>query len=107
MQYKITQHFKNSIPFSEFQKNIHKNAIAKGFWESRNIPEKLACIHEEISEVLQAYRKKEDDKIPEELADIIIRTMDLAEHLKINLSKAIIKKHNKNLKRQYLHGKRC
>ena len=107
MQYKVTQHFKNSVSLSEFQKYVHKNAVKKGFWGNESIPEKLLLIHEEVSEVLRAYRNRMDDEIPEELADIILRTMDLAEHLKINLSKAIIKKYNKNLKRPYLHGKRC
>ena len=107
MQYTETRYFKNSIPLSELQKQIHENAVKKGFWENESIPEKLVFIHEEVSEALRAYRNRKDSEIPEELADIVIRTFDLAEHLGINLSKAIIKKYNKNLKRPYLHGKRC
>ena len=107
MQYKVTQYFKNSMLLSEFQKRVHKNAVNKGFWENDSVIEKLAFIHEEVSETLQAYRNGKDGEIPEELADIVLRTLDLAEHLKINLLKELIKKHNKNLKRPYLHGKKC
>ena len=108
MEYKITTRYhKPSVSLSEFQKKVHTNAVEKGFWNSGNIPEKIACIHEEVSEVLRAYKRRQDHQIPEELADIILRTLDLAEHLGVNISKELLKKYSKNLKRQYLHGKRC
>ena len=63
----------------------HENAIQKGFWDPNNKDthtifylKQLAMIHSEVSEVLEAIRKeKGDDKVVEELADIIIRTLDL------------------------------
>ncbi len=49
----------------KLQKKAHKNSRDKGFWtgpENDNIPTKLALIHSEVSEWLEAYRK--DPKAP-------------------------------------------
>lgn len=73
------------ISLDEWAKDIHNNAVEKGFWEPNNDDthvifylKQIAMIHSECSEVLEAIRKnKGDDKVVEELADIIIRTLDL------------------------------
>lgn len=102
------------IEFTELQKEIHDNAQAKGFWnEPVNISEKLALIHSEVSEVLEAYRRNNpfDDKLPKyrlatvELADVIIRCMDLAGGMGMDLAGAIAAKHQYNLTRPHKHGK--
>lgn len=76
--------------FDEWAREIHDNAVEKGFWEP-NTPEnhtifylkQIAMIHSEATEVLEAIRKeKGDDQVVEELADILIRTLDLYEGLK-------------------------
>lgn len=44
----------------QLQKKAHKNSVDHGFWEgpeNNNIPTKLALIHSEVSEWLEAYRK--------------------------------------------------
>ncbi len=49
----------------KLQKKAHKTSRDKGFWtgeENDNIPTKLALIHSEVSEWLEAYRK--DPKAP-------------------------------------------
>jgi len=99
------------------QADIHKNAVNKGFWEEVNIGEKLALIHSEVSEALEDYRAgkmniryREDGKpegFPVELADIIIRVLDLAEYFKINLLPPMLEKHAYNETRPYKHGKKC
>lgn len=109
---------------------VHENARNKGFWEdwdsicwedglNRNkdstldIDElfnlaastRLMLIVSEVSEALEALRKKDKDNFREELADIVIRTCDLAGGLNIDLEDEIIKKMNINKSRKYKHGK--
>ncbi len=104
---------------------VHDLAKTKGWYDgTRELPELVALIHSEASEVLEAYRetKPGDDLtvtryvgdnfkpegIASELADIVIRTCDTAAHLKIDLGKAIEEKHHFNTKREPRHGgKRC
>jgi NTP pyrophosphatase (non-canonical NTP hydrolase) len=62
--------------------DIHATAKSKGFWDDQVDPNfvlaKLALIASEVSEVLEAYRKEMGaEKIAEEFADILIRTLDL------------------------------
>ena len=83
----------------ELQKEVHANAIHKGFWyagQPANIPEKLCLIHSELSEALEDYRinrmvssinsNGKPVGFPTELADAFIRLLDLAEFLCIDLS---------------------
>lgn len=107
---------------AEWQRDIHQWAIEKGFWptEGRNTPEILALIHSEVSEALEAWRQVDcdvteiryrDDGKPEgfavELADIVIRVLDLAESIGVDLEEVIALKHAYNQGRPYRHGKRA
>jgi len=41
----------------ELQKEVHQNAIAKGWYEQeKSVPEHIALIHSEVSEALEADR---------------------------------------------------
>jgi NTP pyrophosphatase (non-canonical NTP hydrolase) len=60
-----------------------------------NVGEKIALIHSELSEALDAYRKKRfegSDNFGEELADVIIRTLHLAGIFEIDIEKEIMQK---------------
>ena len=95
--------------------DVHANAVDKGFWpeEGRNDGEMLALIHSEISEALEAIRagNPPDDKIPEftgvevELADAVIRIMDMAIARQWRVAEAIEAKMAFNKTRAFKHGK--
>jgi NTP pyrophosphatase (non-canonical NTP hydrolase) len=85
---------------------------SQGFWESDNTGEKIALMHSELSEALEADRKNLDaEHIPgftgveEELADVIIRILDFAGHHQLRLGEALSAKVAYNLTRPFKHGK--
>ena len=97
---------------------IHSNARNKGFWdadteENRTIfyLKQIAMIHSECSETLEAIRKEMgDDVVVEELADIIIRVLDLWAGMSIDqytnhsLKDAVYNKEKKNQDRPRMNG---
>lgn len=93
----------------------HHIAKEKGFWDcvDRNDGEMLCLIHSEISETLEALRKGNppDDKLPEfsaaevELADAVIRIMDLAHARGWRVAQAVEAKMAFNATRPRKHGK--
>lgn len=107
----------------DLQDEVHMNAVLHGFWdEGLNIPEKLALIHSEVSEGLEEYRKHGADRkmflytdpetgkpegLASELADTVIRCLDLAGGLGMDLEEAIGVKMEYNKTRERKHGKVC
>jgi NTP pyrophosphatase (non-canonical NTP hydrolase) len=100
---------------SGWQRDVHKLAVEKGWYDPpKSFGEYIALIHSEASEALEAYRCGidgmyfgDDDKpegVPSELADVIIRVMDFAEHLGIDLEEAMRLKHEYNATRSHRHG---
>lgn len=68
----------------------------------------LAKIASEIGEAVSVIQHNPKmDGLEEELADIVIRTMDLAAFLNQAFGNAMVDKMNKNLERPRLHGKVC
>ena len=93
---------------------VHDNARAHGWWdESREDGTLIALIMSEAAEALEALRKGNppDDKIPAysgaeaELADVVIRIMDLAAGRGWDIAAAICAKIRHNATRERLHGK--
>ena len=85
----------------------HKQAKNMGWWDKpRPVPELLCLIHSEISEAMEGYRKDQmDDHLPHrkmlevELADALIRILDMAGGLELDLGAAVKEKMNYNLTR--------
>ncbi len=66
----------------------------------------IGLINTEVSELLEDVRKDRSiEKQAEELADITIRVMNYCNRKGIDLESAILKKHEKNMGRESLHGK--
>lgn len=68
------------------------------------IPSKLALLHSEVSEALEAYRKGDRDNFAEEMADVFIRLLDTTYPLGIDLAAATLAKLAKNRTRGFRHG---
>lgn len=102
---------------NDLAKELHETSKANGFWDGEvtysKIMEKLLYTTvEEGGELIQAIKKNEGpDAVTDEVADIIIRLLDLYEVLvrldiaSPELDKAIILKNEKNRTRGKMHGK--
>lgn len=87
------------IDLKKIQKDIYDNKVEKGF-NVTDIAKEFCLTHGEISEAYQAYYKKLPD-LGEELADVLIYILGIAEILKIDLEKELLYKMSKNKKRVY------
>lgn len=94
---------------------LHETAISKGFWDGSinhdKIGNKLALVHSEVTEVLEAIRKNKGSKeVVEEMADVLIRLLDIyaamrnGELITHSLDDELRLKMEKNLSRPKLHG---
>lgn len=103
----------------EWQHRVHTLAVANGWWDRRalcpeGIAAKLALIHSEVSEALECVRdgqmdttEREDGKpegFPSELVDVVIRCLDLAGGMGIDLQEELERKHKFNRTRPFKHG---
>jgi len=113
---------------NELRDVVHRLAVDRGWYENRDVTDPnvlgamLALIHSEVSEALEEIRDHHPFigvggvRIPagggdtkpigfaSELADIIIRTLDLCGALGIDIEQAVILKHRYNATRTHRHG---
>lgn len=121
--------------FNELAKQVHQGAKDKGFYDdgkARNIGERLCLIHAEVSEALEADRNnnycpvnimgvvgwKDDESFithyketvkgtfEEEMADIIIRVLDMCAFKNIDIDGHVKAKARYNSHREKMHGKK-
>jgi NTP pyrophosphatase (non-canonical NTP hydrolase) len=111
----------HAIDSLEVLKEIYnKSARQHGFWDlyiqfkvndvevMHNLEAvKLCLIHSEVSEALEELRliPFNKDKFTEELVDVLIRTLDLAGEMRLDIVKVMKEKRLKNDSRPYKHNK--
>lgn len=88
----------------KIQTIIHAQNVNVGWWDdtpdvNARVPEKLCLVHSEISEAMEGHRKNlMDDKLPNrpmvevELADAMIRILDLGGALGLDVAGALAEK---------------
>lgn len=111
------------VEFDEIQRAVHTLSVEKGWYEGvvKNDPavtqQKLLLVHSEISEAVEELRNgrdptevyynegsKKPEGFPIEMADAVIRIMDVCEANGIDLESAIMLKHAYNKTRPHRHG---
>ena len=97
---------------SDFVREAHDNSRAHGFWDVEDprdpifLLSRLALVASEVGEAVEDIRDADHKHLGEELADIVIRVMDMAGGLKIDLEGHVLSKMSKNRRRPHGHGRR-
>lgn len=85
-------------PIITWQDDVGKVVEAKGFVRAKHFSDvdlllsKLALVHSEVSEAVEAARHQNWSNFKEEIADTVIRCLDLADSLDFDLENEMRKK---------------
>ncbi len=88
------------IDLAALQKRVYQNKVNHGF-NITDVPLEFTLAYGELAEACEAWRKKQDS-VGEELADVLIYLMGLAEILNVDLEKELLRKMEINEKRRYV-----
>jgi len=88
------------VELKKLQEAVYANKVAHGF-NTTSVDEEVCHIMSELSEAWEAYRKKTHEDYAEELADIAIYLLGLAEMTGVDLEKEILTKMEINAARKY------
>lgn len=91
------------IDLKEFQKEVMRNKIEKGF-NTTDVAVEFCRAHEELSEAYSKFSKNQDG-VAEEFADVAIFLLGMCEILGYDLEKELISKIAKNKNRKYIKSK--
>lgn len=116
------EHMLQQPTLDDLAQECHDISKAHGFWDHAIVEhdaaemraivnpsingEKIALMHSELSEALEACRDGDRDQEEEELADTIIRILDYAHARGFSMDKTVRAKITKNRDRPHLHGRR-
>ena len=88
--------------FADAQRRAWANKVAKGF-NTTDVALEFALLHGEVSEAFGAWRKdRHPDDVGEELADVAIYLLGLAEMTGVDLAQAVARKLRVNERRAYV-----
>lgn len=106
------------MTISEWQTEVHELAVEKGWYSTeRSLGDMMTNIHSELSEAWEEFRagrgmtetyyegpEAKPCGFAVEMADTVIRILDLCEHFGIDLQRYIQMKHEFNMTRPQRHG---
>jgi NTP pyrophosphatase (non-canonical NTP hydrolase) len=88
------------VELKKLQEEVIKNKVSKGF-NIKDLNLEFLLAYGELAEAFNAYQNKEED-LGEELADVVIYILGIAEMLDIDLEVELLKKIEKNKRRKYI-----
>jgi len=87
------------VKLAEAQRLVYENKVVHNF-NVADVNKEFCLLYGELAEAYEAWRKKKDD-LGEELADVAIYLLGLAEIVGVSLEDEIERKMKKNESREY------
>jgi NTP pyrophosphatase (non-canonical NTP hydrolase) len=91
------------IDLKEFQKEVLRNKVEKGF-NTTDVALEFCRAHEELSEAFSKFNRNQDG-VAEEFADVAIFILGMCEILGYDLEKELVNKIEINKNRKYIKSK--